>query len=184
MSMIIFLLIIFCLLFIKVVPSNTVLIIDRNSHYLKTKRNGFYFFNPFTDEITTIISTNELSKTYTNIYETHDGYIFSISLYVRYHATNLDDVLFGLKNARRSINDVMQSCVYWSVRNLMLSDFNSNIENISQEIIPKLLSEAQELHITIDSYKVLNVIKVQSTDTSKCFKPHLSSSSSGPIKFY
>ena len=182
--MIIFLLIIFCLFFIRVVPTNTVLIVDRNSHYLKTKKNGIFFFNPFTDEITTMISTNELSKTYTNIYETHDGYIFSVSLYVRYHATNLDDVLFGLKNVRRSINDVMQGCVYWSVRNLGFSDLNSNSAILSQEIVNKLLSEAQELHISIDAYKVLNIIRVESTDTSKCFKPHLSSSSSGPIKFY
>ena len=59
--------------FLKAVPANTVIIIDRNSHYLKTKKSGFYFFNPATDKVTTKISKYIINKNYSDFFETHDG---------------------------------------------------------------------------------------------------------------
>lgn len=169
--------------FIKTVPANTVIIVDRNSHYLKTKRRGFYFFNPATDKVTTKISTYQLSKSYMENFETHDGKIVRVSFSVRYHAENLEDVLAALASARRSIDDVMNGSIYWSVNNLSLSDFIHTPIVLSSEAKPKLLSEATELKIKIDEFHINNIAELPATLNVVPFKPHLSTHSSGPIRF-
>ena len=58
MDGIIFLIIIFCVFCIKKVPPHTVIIVDKNSHYLKTKKSGFYIMLPGY-KVTTKISTNK-----------------------------------------------------------------------------------------------------------------------------
>lgn len=169
--------------FIKIVPKNTVIIVDRNSHYLKTKRHGMYLFWPATDKITTRISTNKLYKLYTNDFETHDGKIVRIPFSVEYHANNLEAVLDSLKSARRSIDDIMNASVYWAVNNLCLSDFHSQTHILDNEIRPKLLSEARELNIQIDKFYIASITDVTTLPGVKPFKPHLNSFSSGPIKY-
>ena len=169
--------------FIKVVPANTVIIVDRNSHYLKTKKRGFYLFWPPTDKVTTKISTNHLYKFYTNDFETHDGKVVRVNFNVEYHAKNLDSVLDSLKSARRSVDDIMNSSVYWAVRNLSLEDFRGRATILLNEVTPKLLSEARELNITIDKFNITNIGDVTYM-ANKPFKPHLNSYNSGPIKFH
>ena len=169
--------------FIKFVPANTVIIVDRNSHYLKTKRSGMYLFNPATDKVTTKISTNHLYKYYTNDFETHDGKIVRVSFNVEYHAENLNAVLESLKSVRRSVDDIMNSSVYWAVRNLSFSDFYTKIDVLENEIIPKLLSEAIELNIKIDKFFINSITDSSNLPNVKPFKPHLNSFSRGPIKY-
>ena len=52
----IIIILIFLAPFIKKVPPHTVVIIDRNGHYLKTKSRGWFILLP-SDEVTTTIST-------------------------------------------------------------------------------------------------------------------------------
>ena len=100
-----------------------------------------------------------------------------------YYAENIDDVLFSLKSARRSINDIFESSVYWAVNDLSLADFISDKNILLHEISPKLNSEARELCIKIDSFSIVNMYVLASSSAVKPFKPHLSSSSDSPIKF-
>lgn len=176
-GLIIFLIIIF----VRVVPANTIVIIDRKGHYLKTKRFGVYFINPLTDKITTQISTEKLTKTYSNFFETHDGKIVQASFQATYHAKDLDAVIDGLASARRSIDDVIVSSVYWAVNNLMSDDILNNYRYLHSDANTKLMSEAQELNITIDKFTISQPIFV--SQSVKPFKPHLSSYSSDPIKY-
>ena len=95
-------------IYIKRVPPHTVLIIDRDSHYLKTKKNGFYFFNPSRDKVTTEISKRKIRKNYINSFETHDGAIVIVQFSVEYHAEDIDSVLRALELVRRSVDDVLE----------------------------------------------------------------------------
>ena len=183
MELIIFLLVIIFSVFIKVVPANTVIIIDRNSHYLKTKRHGFYFIWPLTDKVTTKISTSQLYKYYSNDFETHDGRIVRVSFGVQYHAENLESVLDSLKSARRSVDDIMNSSVYWGVRNLSFKDFYPYANLLENEVTPKLLSEARELNIKIDKFSIGTMTESTNMPNVTPFKPHLNSFSRGPIKY-
>lgn len=178
-GLIIFLIIIF----VRVVPANTIVIIDRKGHYLKTRRFGLYLTNPLTDKITTQISTERLTKMYSNYFETHDGKIVQVSFQATYHAKDLNAVIDGLASARRSIDDVIISSVYWSVNNLMGDAFIGSSSELYNDAYRKLLSEAQELNITIDDFKTSKPIFINYTNNIKPFKPHLSSYSSDPIKY-
>lgn len=187
MGSFIFLIIIFGLMFagafIKVVPENTVVIVDRNTHYLKTKTKGCYLCNPKTDKVTTTISTRQLYKSYAENFETHDGKIVRVFFNVRYHTDNIDAVLDSLKSARRSIDDVMNSSVYWAVNNLTYKDFRNKMDILIQEVAPKILSEAIVLNIKIDQFNITNITDVYAQNI-KPFKPHLSSHNCGPIRYH
>ena len=183
MGGIILLIIIILLVYVRTVPANTAIIIDRDTHYHKTVRRGFYFMLPGRDKITTQVSTDKITKHYTNNFETHDGKIVTIVFSATYHTENIDDVLFSLKSARRSINDIVESSVYWAVNNLSLEDFIGNETLLLHEISPRLDSEARELCIKIDNFFIQNIYVLPIEANIKPFKPHLSSSSDSPIKF-
>lgn len=162
------------------VPSNTAIIIDRDTHYLKTVRRGFYFLL-HKDVITTKISTYKTTKRYSNYFETHDGYTFLIDFVATYHAEDIDAVLAALQSARRSIDDIIESSVYWAINNLNGRDIS---KLLLSEISPKLTSEARELCIKIDDFAVTFLHIAPDASHVKPFKPHLSGgSNSGPIKF-
>ena len=173
----------FLLIILKKVPANTAIIIDRNTHYHKTVRRGFYFLIPGKDKVTTRVSTEKIIKTYFNSFETHDGKIVLINFIASYHAENIDDVLFSLKSARRSIDDIIESSVYWAVNDLVLQDFITDKNILLHEISPKLSAEARELCIKIDSFTITNMYVLESASNVKPFKPHLSSSTDSPITF-
>ncbi|MBQ9280119.1 MAG: hypothetical protein IJ215_03640 [Clostridia bacterium] len=181
---IIFFVVIISLSFIRKVPTNTVLIIDRHSHYLKTKRRGFYFFNPATDKITTEIAKRHITKQYIDNFETHDGYIARIAFTVEYHAENIEAVLQALASARRSVDDVMNGAIYWAARNLSLSDFKNTSIALMNEARPILISESGELEVKIDQFYINNITPIPSSAHVPVFRPHTSSYSLGPIQMY
>ena len=187
MGSFIFLIIVFGLIFagafIKIVPENTVVIIDRNKHYLKTKTKGCYLCNPKTDKVTTTISTKQINKYYAENFETHDGKIVRIYFNVRYHTDNIEAVLDSLKSARRSRADVMKSSVYWAVNNLTYRDFRSKVDILIQEVAPKILSEARVLNVKIDQFNITSITDVYAQNVTP-FKPHLSSHNCGPIRYH
>lgn len=184
MQLIILLIILVAIAYIKPVPANTVIIVDRNSHYLKTKKSGFYFFNPKTDKVTTKISKQQITQYYTNYFETDDGKLIQVSFYATYHADNLEDVLDSLKSARRSIYDIMNSSIYWATNNLTLSDIMLTSSTLlHKEANEKLIAEARTLNITIDTFKITRVTQITNSPTIEPFKPHLNSFSRGPIHY-
>ena len=185
MEGILFIIIFLCIVFIRVVPSRTIVIIDRNSHYLKTRRFGIYFFNPKTDKITSQISLDKTKRFYNNNYETHDGEILQISFNAEYHAEKLDDVIDALASNRRSIDDVMESSIYWAARNLTYQDIVRNTSTIYMDAKQKLTSEALELGVIIDSFKITSINKAVYSRPEQVFKPHTSrSSESGPLQYH
>ena len=112
----IIILLIFLAPFVRKVPLNTVVIIDRNGHYLKTKRRGFYFLFP-SDEVTTTISTSPLVRTLTDYFETDDGKLIQATIFCRYQAHNLNNVLQALSNVRRSVDDIIKSSAHFAISN-------------------------------------------------------------------
>lgn len=184
MQLIILIIILVAIAYIRAVPANTVIIVDRNSHYLKTKKSGFYFFNPKTDKITTKISKQQITQYYTNCFETDDGKLIQVSFYTTYHADNLENVLNSLKSARRSIYDIMNSSIYWAANNLTLNDIMlTSFTLLHKEANEKLISEARTLNITIDTFKITHVSQIVQSTTIEPFKPHLNSFSRGPIRY-
>ena len=180
---VIFFLFIILITYVRSVPPNTVQIIDRNTHYLKTKRRGFYFFNPKTDKVTTEISKRRIYKRYANTFETHDGYFVAVTFEVEYHAENINSVLDALALVRRSVDDVMNGSIYWGTRNLSLSDIKNLPKVLENEAKSILISEAGELELTIDHFYVTSVYPASVTSDERVFRPHTNSYSSGPIKF-
>ncbi len=160
---------------IRKVPSNTVHIIDRNTHYLKTVRKGYYFFNPSTDKVTTKISTSPIYTTYSNYYESEDGKAVRVIFNISYSASNLEDVLYNLDKTRRSIDDVLQGAMYHAVISLKSPMINE--VSLNNEFKRNLESQALPLCIKINSYKITYLdLNRYSKNTVKLFTPHKSRS--------
>lgn len=165
--------------FFKRVPANTVYIIDRNTHYLKTVQKGFFLFNPSTDKITTKISTVPITMRYFDIFETEDGAFLNVSFDVTYHVRNIEDTLYNLEKVRRSIDDIIKSCMYFAMLTL-------NSKFISMMLVEKafkrnLEGQAMQVGIDINSFHINNLVY---TTNRQAFKPHKNySDSKDPIQY-
>ena len=170
---------------IKKVPSKTVYIIDRNTHYHKTVKHGFFFFNPTTDKITTEISLSPKTKRYFDFYETEDGRVCSIGFNITYCAQDVDDVLYNLSSTRRSIDDVIQGSMYHAVLSLKLLQITP--DSLTREFERNISSQVLGLCIQIINFKLISLDKVNySKHSVKVFTPHISRSlgaDSGPFKY-
>lgn len=167
--------------FIKKVPNNTALIIDRNTHYHKTVLHGFYTFNPRTDFVTTQISTSPTHVTYTNIFETHDSVFFNVTFSVSYKTSNVEKVLDSLKSSRRSIYDVINS----TVDNEFFSFDAIGLRNsaVHEEIKRKLASNLSSFYIDFINFQTISIQSIyEETGRKMKFKKHISNGDS-PIKF-
>ena len=170
MDIIIFLVIIF-LCFVRKVPPNTVLIIDKNSHYHKTKRNGYYLLTKGC-KVTTMISTNTLTRTLTDLYETYDGQAASITVNCAYKAADLDVVLESLSNIRRSIDDIIKSSAYFAANNYNGQDIKRETAEFANKIRDNLVSELSTLGVTLVGLSVTS--QIYQYPSKKYFKPHVS----------
>ena len=174
MDFLVIVIIICALCFIRVVPAKTALIIDRNSHYCKTKKGGIYLFNPTTDKVTTKISTFPVTETYSNTFETHDSYFYRTTFTVTYVATDIDMVLSSLQDSRRSIYDVINCSVETVMSSLVMKDM-SNRATINQEMFHQLESMLEPFYIDVTSFKLISLIGVsQSLGQQERFKKHVS----------
>lgn len=170
---IIILFLFFLIPFLKKVPPNTVIIIDRNGHYLKTKHHGFYLLFP-NDKVTTTISTRPISRTLSAYYETDDGHIVEAVVNCRYHAHNLNDVLQALANVRRSVDDIIQSAAYFAINNYKLSDIMGvHNHEFSNAVRANLASEFSSIGISLANMQ-MRVLPSRITGVA-CFRPHESS---------
>ncbi len=169
---IIFILIVFLSTF-KHVPANSAIIVDRNSHYLKTVRRGFYRFNYSTDEITTQISTYPFTRGYIQISETHDGQLYNIVYSATYKVSNIEHVLESLKSNRRSVNDIIQSCVHTSVANFNWQDLD-NRQELYDEINRRLSVNLDSFEIELIKFEIHSLRNVPESYRDKKFAPHIS----------
>lgn len=176
-------LIIFMLAFcVKRVPKNTVYIIDKHTHYCKTVKNGYFYLNPVSHKITTKISTSPITITYSEIFETHDGLLYSVPFQVTYSTKNMEDVLYNLEKVRRSIDDIFQSCMYGAVRSL--SKKSMTRATLEETFRSNLESEAMSIGIDIDNFYI-DVFSPVIQNYVKPFKPHKNYSNAGdPIQFF
>lgn len=165
---------------IKRVPKDTIYIIDKHTHYHKTVKNGFFILNPINHTITTKISINPILVRYADIFETEDGKNIFISFYVTYSAKNMEDVLYNLEKVRRSIDDILKSCMYSTLQSL-----NSKV--LSKPLIMRVFkynleSQAMSFGLNIHNF---DIIQLNSTYTNnKPFKPHKNySDAPDPIKY-
>ena len=168
---------------VKKVPPDTVYIVDRNTHYHKTVKRGFFLFNKRTDKITTEISLHPKTKTYFNHFESHDGTIVSVAFNVTYSAMDVEDVLYNLSATRRSIDDVIQTCMYHAV--LALKGSEINVASLEQEFERNMNSQVLGSCINIHQYKITRLDKaLRSRYSVTVFKPHKSRSLNGGYDNY
>ncbi len=113
---------------IRKVPKNTILVIDRKSHYLKTKRRGFYFFNPVTDVITSKVSTMPTYSLYRNVFENHNSTFYEIDFSVTYKAEDAERVIQALADSRRSIDDIVNCAMEVLVTSCDNSEMKNSID--------------------------------------------------------
>jgi regulator of protease activity HflC (stomatin/prohibitin superfamily) len=165
---------------IKKVPKNTVYIIDKHTHYHKTVKNGYFFLNPFTHTITTKISLSPITTRYVDTFETEDGKMIFVSFFVTYSAKNMEDILYNLEKVRRSIDDILKSCMYATMLAL-----NSKI--VSKTVLNRVFkynleSQAMSFGLNIHNFDIiqLSIAPIQ----TKPFKPHKNySDSPDPIQY-
>lgn len=173
LELILFIFIFFVLPFCKRVPPNTVVIIDRNGHYLKTKDRGWYILWP-NDKVTTTISKRQISRTLSNYYETDDGKIVNATIQCSYHTHNISEVLQALANVRRSIDDIIQSSAYFAINNYKLTDIMGSYNHeFSDRVKSNLQSEFNSIGVSLSNLRVY--VSPTSTVGVACFRPHESS---------
>ncbi len=172
---IIIILVLIC--FLRKVPPHTLIIIDRNAHYLKTKRSGFYFLWPM-DKVTTTVSRTPITRTLTDYFETDDGKVISATVSCRYQASNLDIVQQSLSNIRRSVDDIIKSAAYFAIGNYTFAHIVrlSNHE-FTDKVRDNLKSELESIGVSV----LASHVSITPTVVYglPCFKPHVSSSCSG-----
>ena len=166
---------------IKRVPKDTVYIIDKHTHYHKTVKNGYFFLNPISHTITTKISTNPLTNNYSDIYETNDGKSVLVSFSITYSASNMEDILYNLEKVRRSIDDIIKSCMYGAMlalnskiisKEVVISEFTSNLE-----------SQAMSFGLNIHGFNIYQ-LSFASQSVRLPFKPHKNySDAPDPIQY-
>lgn len=173
LELIIIFFIFFVVPFLRKVPANTVIIIDRNGHYLKTKEHGWYILWP-SDKVTTTISTRQITRTLSEYYETDDGKIVHATINCRYHTHNIADVIQALANVRRSVDDVIQSSAYFAINNYKLSDILGVYNHeFSDRVKDNLRSEFNSIGINLTSMQIY--VSPTSAVGVSCFRPHESS---------
>lgn len=184
MDFIFFLVIIFFVFFIRIAPADTAVIIDRKTHYCKTKpHGGIYFFNPLTDKVTTVISTTPYSKQYSEIFETYDSTFVRLSFRVTYQAENVENVLAHLKADRRSIDDIIKCAVASTISSFDFNNVRMNMRSISKEIQDRMALAVSPFGFIINNYTSLLVTPVpEDVGKANKFVPHVCKSD-GPISY-
>lgn len=165
--------IIILLLFLKKVPPNTVVIIDKNSHYCKTRTSGWYFLWP-NMKVTTMISTQTLTRNLQDFYESYDGKPVSILISCSYKAQDLSTVIESLSQMRRSIDDIIKSSAYFAAHNYRAADMLMLREEFEQKVKDNLISGLDSINVSLEHLSVV-IQNVPYQATLRLFKPHVSS---------
>ena len=134
---------------LRIVPANTVLVIDRKSHYLKTKRKGLYFFNPLTDVVTSKISTSPTRKQYNNVFENHESNFYDVFYWVSYKAEDVEQVISSLSDSRRSIDDIINCAMEVLFTSFDNKEAYSSTSTINQKFHAQLESMLEPFYIDV-----------------------------------
>ncbi len=145
------------------VPFNTTIIIDRNGHYLATKKPGETYRLKKGDAVTTTISQTPYREVVTDTFEMHDGAKFTITVSCTYHANNIENVLTALSNVRRSIQDILKSAIYFAFESISSSDYRENPAILSSCIRSNLIRELDSIHVKLDKCSVLTPVLANTT---------------------
>ncbi len=192
---IIFIVTIYLSFYIRKVPPKTVVIIDKNRHYYKTLRRGYYFL--FSNrKVTTKISERELSRSLAEKFETYDGQPIIATITCAYKTDNLESVIESLSQVRRSIDDIILSSVYYTVKNFRKNDLVNASEEFKTSVLDNLTRELSEIGVSRTSTHI-SITAPVSIYPINYFKPHVSShdtcnttdynsheENDDPIKFY
>lgn len=169
-------------IFIKLVPKNTVYIIDRNTHYLKTVKKGFFLFNSSTDTITTTISTNPITRNYFEVFEAEYGNFYYLIFSVTYYTKNLEDTLYNLEKIRKSVDDILKSCMYFAMLSLRSEEFSKSL--LEETFNRNLEGQAMSIGIGIKSFHINSINSLGKQYYKPAFKPHKNySESKDPIQY-
>lgn len=170
------------IVFIRFAPFGTAVIVDRKTHYCKTKpRGGFYFFNPFTDKVTTYISPIPFTKPYFDIFETYDTKYLKVSFSVTYHAESVEAVLLHLKNDKRSIDDLIKCAVDSTLSSFDQKDILNNRFDLSKEIKNRMALACIPFGFVIDAFIITQFIPMDNSAKNQKFRPHVCRDD-GPIQ--
>ena len=175
MSWYFFIAIIVLCVIIKKVPSNSLIIIDRNSHFHKKKRHGFYILGAH-DKVTTYLSTNAVTQTYANIFETHISTFYRLSFSVTYRSEDLDRSQQALEDSRRSVYDII-NCAAETVIGTIASAGVVNLQSLNDALFRQLESTLEPFYIDVTSSKIFSILAVDSTvGRQNKFQKHISTS--------
>ena len=160
---------------IRQVPPGTVVIIDRNSHFHKKKRGGFYLFNPATDKITTKISRFPITENYTNTFVTHDSTYYRITYSFTYKAEDVEMVLSSLEDSRRSIYDVVNCAIETAVGSLTMREMADYNYDLNKVCFAQLETMFEPFYVDVTSFKIIYRSAVNPTiGESQLFRKHVS----------
>jgi hypothetical protein len=109
----------------KKCPPNTIIIIDRDTHYFKTVHAGYYTLNKKKDMVTSVISEKVTTQRYNNIFMTHEGKYYEIDFSVSYKCESIDAVQNALQDSRRSIYDIINNAMSIAIKSFTAKDFAS-----------------------------------------------------------
>ncbi len=160
MSLILFIVIIIIMVLatrLKRVPPNTTIIIDRNTHFHKKKRHGYYFFNPRTDKITTIVSTHPIRETYVNAFKTHEDTYYNVRFTMTYICKEPEQTLDSLSDSRRSIYDIANCAAETLFGTLTRKDIvSSSLEDLNPRLFHQLEATLEYFYIDVTEAYIIN----------------------------
>ena len=176
----------------KIVPPNSIYIIDRDTHYYKTLTAGQRVHLTRRDKITTRISTAPIKRVISDYYETEDGGTIYAEISCTYASNDILNTQDLLKSVRRSIDDIIQSSVYFAAGSLK-SKYTSTSLHTAVKV--NLEKELNSLDVKLIDGGVSFRFVPNENGNIECFKPHISgcyhasvetkdSFSDGPIKYY
>lgn len=176
----------------KIVPPNSIYIIDRDTHYYKTLTAGQRIHLTKRDKITTRISATPINRVISDYYETEDGGTVYAEISCTYASNDILNTQDLLKSVKRSIDDIIQSSVYFATGSLK-SKYISTLLNTAVKV--NLEKELNSLDVKLISDAVYFRFVPNENGNIKCFKPHISgcyhtsvetkdSFSDGPIRYY
>ena len=160
---------------IKKVPANTLIIIDRNGHFHKKKRHGFYILSS-RDKVTTYLSSYDSTQYFINTFETHSSTFYRVYFSVTYKSEDLDRSAQSLEDSRRSVYDIINCAAEPVVGSSTTFDtFRSG--NFETALFKQLESTLEPFYIDVKACKLITINSVApSIGQTQKFQKHVSSS--------
>ena len=120
-----------------------------------------------------------MTMRYYDTFETEDGAFFNVLFDVTYCAKNIEDTLYNLEKIRKSIDDILKSCMYFAM--LTLNSKIISLAAVENAFKRNLEGQAMQVGIDIKSFHINNLVY---TTNRQAFKPHKNySDSKDPIQY-